>query len=59
MEILGYDASGAAILPATSAANDQEQEIGRREKLGWDHITGKASKVISFIGRGLNMDIIY
>ncbi|KAF7967860.1 hypothetical protein HWV62_31417 [Athelia sp. TMB] len=47
MEILGFDTSGAAILPNISDSTDQD--VIRREKLGWEQISMQAAKVVSFI----------
>ncbi|KAH8119238.1 GTP-binding protein 1 [Phellopilus nigrolimitatus] len=47
MEILGFAPSGEPILPATASSMDQD--VIRREKLGWDEITLQAAKVVSFI----------
>ncbi|KZP34701.1 P-loop containing nucleoside triphosphate hydrolase protein [Athelia psychrophila] len=47
MEILGFDTSGAAILPNVSQSSDPD--VIRREKLGWEQISMRAAKVVSFI----------
>ncbi|EJD03134.1 GTP-binding protein 1 [Fomitiporia mediterranea MF3/22] len=47
MEILGFSTSGEPILPKTASSTDQD--VIRREKLGWDEITMQAAKVVSFI----------
>ncbi|TFY69165.1 hypothetical protein EVJ58_g588 [Rhodofomes roseus] len=47
MEILGFGPSGAPILPSTAHLNDAE--VIRREKLGWEEISAKAAKIVSFI----------
>lgn len=48
-QILGFSPSGAPILPNTS--NSTDQDVIRREKLGWDEISVQAAKIVSFIGR--------
>jgi translation initiation factor IF-2 len=48
-QILGFSPSGAPILPNTS--NSADQDVIRREKLGWDEISVQAAKIVSFIGR--------
>lgn len=47
MEILGFEPSGAPILPKQTKGSDQDAI--RREKLGWDEIFIQAAKIISFI----------
>ncbi|KAK7472562.1 hypothetical protein VKT23_000677 [Stygiomarasmius scandens] len=47
MEILGFDPSGIPILPET--ANSTDPDIIRREKLGWEEISVRAAKIVSFI----------
>ncbi|EGN99837.1 hypothetical protein SERLA73DRAFT_180069 [Serpula lacrymans var. lacrymans S7.3] len=46
MEILGFGPSGAPILPSTAHSSDLD--VIRREKLGWDEISMKAAKIVSF-----------
>lgn len=48
LQILGFDTAGVPILPNISAAADPEAI--RREKLGWEQISLKAAKIVSFIG---------
>ena len=48
-QILGFSPSGAPILP--NASNSTDQDVIRREKLGWDEISAQAAKIVSFIGR--------
>ncbi|THH17867.1 hypothetical protein EW146_g3026 [Bondarzewia mesenterica] len=47
MEILGFDAAGAPILPNTAGSNDPD--VIRREKLGWELISAQSAKMITFI----------
>ncbi|KAG6874469.1 hypothetical protein C0995_010379 [Termitomyces sp. Mi166 len=47
MEILGFEPSGAPILPNT--ANPADLDAMRHEKLGWEEISVKAAKIVSFI----------
>ncbi|KZT70965.1 GTP-binding protein 1, partial [Daedalea quercina L-15889] len=47
MEILGFGPSGAPILPSTAHLNDAD--VIRREKMGWEEISAKAAKIVSFI----------
>ncbi|KAI0949411.1 hypothetical protein AcW1_009035 [Taiwanofungus camphoratus] len=47
MEILGFDPSGAPILPSTAYSSDLE--VIRHEKMGWEEISVQAAKIISFI----------
>ncbi|KAH9935288.1 GTP-binding protein 1 [Fomitopsis serialis] len=47
MEILGFGLSGAAILPST--AHSIDSDVIRREKMGWEEISAKAAKIVSFI----------
>ncbi|CCM01467.1 uncharacterized protein FIBRA_03521 [Fibroporia radiculosa] len=48
MEILGFDVSGKPILPPTAHSNDLD--VIRREKMGWEDISARAAKIVSFIG---------
>ncbi|KAG8808888.1 hypothetical protein FRC17_003725, partial [Serendipita sp. 399] len=45
--ILGFGPSGNPILPAVAAAPDSE--VVKRERLGWEDIAARSSKIISFI----------
>ncbi|KDQ28159.1 hypothetical protein PLEOSDRAFT_1041821 [Pleurotus ostreatus PC15] len=47
MEILGFNTSGAPILPNTAHSNDPDTI--RREKMGWEEISTQAAKIVSFI----------
>ncbi|KAL0955907.1 hypothetical protein HGRIS_002099 [Hohenbuehelia grisea] len=47
MEILGFETSGAPILPNTAHLTDSDAI--RREKMGWEEISIKAAKIVSFI----------
>ncbi|TFY80986.1 hypothetical protein EWM64_g3024 [Hericium alpestre] len=47
MEILGFDTAGAPILP--NAGGSMDPDILRREKLGWDQISMKSAKIVTFI----------
>ncbi|KAH9978747.1 P-loop containing nucleoside triphosphate hydrolase protein [Lactifluus volemus] len=47
MEILGFDVSGAPILPLSSGAIDHD--VLRREKLGWEEISHRSAKIVTFI----------
>ncbi|KAI0063582.1 GTP-binding protein 1 [Artomyces pyxidatus] len=47
MEILGFDAAGAPILPNNSGSTDPD--VLRREKLGWDEISVRSAKIVTFI----------
>ncbi|KIJ67931.1 hypothetical protein HYDPIDRAFT_148051 [Hydnomerulius pinastri MD-312] len=46
MEILGFSASGSPILPG--AIGPQDVEGARRDKLGWDEISARSAKIVSF-----------
>jgi len=46
MEILGFDASGAPVLPKMSSGVDSDAI--RREKMAWEEISMKAAKIVSF-----------
>ena len=48
IQILGFSPSGLPILPSTT--NPVDPDVIRRERLGWDEITQRAAKVVSFIG---------
>lgn len=48
VQILGFGPNGQPILPATAAAPDSD--MVRRERLNWDEIAARSSKIISFIG---------
>ncbi len=56
-QILGFSPSGAPILPNTS--NSTDQDVIRREKLGWDEISVQAAKIVSFIGRLNLIRVLY
>ena len=47
-QILGFNPSGAPILPDTAKSNDPD--VIRREKLGWEEISIQAAKIVSFSG---------
>lgn len=47
MEILGFSTEGSPVLPRTHFSNDID--VIRREKLGWDEISNKSAKIVSFI----------
>lgn len=47
-KILGFDADGKPVLPNTSHFADPEAI--RHERLGWDKISQKSAKIVSFIG---------
>ncbi|KZT43641.1 P-loop containing nucleoside triphosphate hydrolase protein [Sistotremastrum suecicum HHB10207 ss-3] len=47
MEILGFSPEGMPVQPGTSHSSDIE--VIRREKLSWDQISARSSKVVSFI----------
>ncbi|TFY53643.1 hypothetical protein EVG20_g10023 [Dentipellis fragilis] len=47
MEILGFDTAGAPILPNVGGSMDPD--VLRREKLGWEQISVKAAKIVTFI----------
>jgi len=49
MEILGFNAQGAPILPQASTSADPD--VIRREKLSWSEISLEAAKIISFLVR--------
>ncbi|KAF8558038.1 P-loop containing nucleoside triphosphate hydrolase protein [Imleria badia] len=46
MEILGFSVSGVPILPGASGPHDFEG--ARRDKLGWDEISARSAKIVSF-----------
>lgn len=48
IQILGFDPSGAPILPNTAKSNDPD--VIRREKMGWEEISHRAAKIVSFSG---------
>lgn len=48
-KILGFSTEGSPILPRTHFSNDID--VIRREKLGWDEISKKSAKIVSFIGK--------
>jgi hypothetical protein len=53
---LGFDVAGAPILPLASGPVDPD--ILRREKLGWEEISHRSAKIVTFIGRSpLSLDI--
>lgn len=45
---MGFDVAGAPILPLTSGPVDSE--VLRREKLGWEEISHRSAKIVTFIG---------
>ena len=47
-QILGFDPEGSPILPASTHVG--ESGVVRQEKLGWEEISKKSAKLISFIG---------
>ncbi|KAH9998517.1 P-loop containing nucleoside triphosphate hydrolase protein [Russula compacta] len=47
MEILGFDVAGAPILPLSSGSVDPD--VLRREKLGWEEISHRSAKIVTFI----------
>jgi len=47
MEILGFDVTGAPILPLSSGSVDPD--VLRRERLGWDEISHRSAKIVTFI----------
>ncbi|KAG8213710.1 P-loop containing nucleoside triphosphate hydrolase protein, partial [Butyriboletus roseoflavus] len=46
MEILGFSEAGVPILPGATGPHDVEG--ARRDKLGWDEISARSAKIISF-----------
>ncbi|KAF8135691.1 P-loop containing nucleoside triphosphate hydrolase protein [Boletus edulis] len=46
MEILGFSVSGVPILPGATGPHDVEG--ARRDKLGWDEISARSAKIVSF-----------
>jgi len=48
MEILGFDVAGAPILPISSGSVDPD--VLRRERLGWEEISHRSAKIVTFIG---------
>jgi hypothetical protein len=46
---LGFDVAGAPILPLASGAVDPD--VLRRERLGWEEISHRSAKIVTFIGR--------
>jgi hypothetical protein len=56
-QILGFGPTGQPILPALAAAPDSE--IVKREKLGWEDIAARSSKIISFIGSQLSYHFVF
>ncbi|GHJ88588.1 hypothetical protein NliqN6_4990 [Naganishia liquefaciens] len=51
MEILGFSPKGDAVVPTGHAASVDIQHLttAKREKMSWDEICSKSSKVVSFI----------
>ncbi|KAJ9118899.1 hypothetical protein QFC24_005862 [Naganishia onofrii] len=51
MEILGFSPKGEAVVPTGHAASVDLQHLttAKREKMSWDEICSKSSKVVSFI----------
>ncbi|KAH9047892.1 GTP-binding protein 1 [Lactarius hengduanensis] len=47
MEILGFNVAGAPILPLSSGSADPD--VLRREKLGWEEISHRSAKIVTFI----------
>jgi len=47
-QILGFNPEGSPILPASTHVGDSG--VIRQEKLGWEEISKKSAKIISFIG---------
>lgn len=47
MEILGFSVDGAPILPLSSGSADPD--VARREKLGWEEISHRSAKIVTFI----------
>ncbi|KAF8502050.1 GTP-binding protein 1 [Russula emetica] len=47
MEILGFDVAGAPILPLASGPVDHD--VLRRERLGWEEISHRSAKIVTFI----------
>ncbi|KAI0319165.1 P-loop containing nucleoside triphosphate hydrolase protein [Amylostereum chailletii] len=47
MEILGFDTGGVPVLPEHSGSMDMD--VLRREKLGWEEISLRSAKIITFI----------
>ncbi|KAI9463659.1 GTP-binding protein 1 [Lactarius psammicola] len=47
MEILGFNVAGAPILPLSSGSVDPD--VLRREKLGWEEISHRSAKIVTFI----------
>ncbi|KAN0133983.1 P-loop containing nucleoside triphosphate hydrolase protein [Lactarius tabidus] len=47
MEILGFSVDGAPILPLSSGSVDPD--VLRREKLGWEEISHRSAKIVTFI----------
>jgi hypothetical protein len=55
-QILGFDVAGAPILPLASGPVDLD--VLRRERLGWEEISHRSAKIVTFIGRSpLSLDI--
>lgn len=46
-QILGFGPNGQPILP--SADVNADPDVVRRERLGWEQIVSKSSKIVSFI----------
>ena len=45
---MGFDVAGAPILPLASGV---DPDVLRREKLGWEEISHRSAKIVTFIGR--------
>jgi len=53
---LGFDVAGAPILPLASGPVDLD--VLRRERLGWEEISHRSAKIVTFIGRSpLSLDM--
>ncbi len=53
---MGFDVAGAPILPLAPGAVDPD--VLRRERLGWEEISHRSAKIVTFIGGSpLSLDI--
>ena len=52
---MGFDVAGAPILPLSSSSIDPD--VLRREKLGWEEISHRSAKIVTFIGESYRRQI--
>ena len=52
---MGFDVAGAPILPLSPGSIDPD--VLRREKLGWEEISHRSAKIVTFIGKSYRRQI--